>query len=218
MQHQSELRYRLHQLLSMFPEQLMQLTEREQHLSLKIYELLSHGAPVALSTLAEAARLREDDVRQILDQWFGVFKNDREEIVGYWGLALEKMHHRMHVNGTTLYTWCAWDSLFIPALLNTAAEVVSPCAVTGETVTLQVTPEGVTYKPDTAVMSYVKPEDCCTIDENVVANFCHKIYFFKSADVAGEWLEAHPETFLMSIEDAFRLGQEKNKLRYAAVL
>src|SRR2546425_4356157 len=35
------------------------------------------------------------------------------------------MPHRFRIDGRTLYTWCAWDSLFIPVILHREAEVES---------------------------------------------------------------------------------------------
>ena len=40
------------------------------------------------------------------------------------------MSHRFEVAGRTLYTWCAWDSLFLPQILGQEAEVESTCPLT----------------------------------------------------------------------------------------
>jgi alkylmercury lyase len=42
------------------------------------------------------------------------------------------MHHRFEINGLTLWTWCAWDSLFIPEILAQTARVASRDPETGE--------------------------------------------------------------------------------------
>jgi hypothetical protein len=62
-------------------------------------------------------------------------------VTGFWGLALSEMPHRLQVDA--LYGWCAWDTLFIPLILGKEAHVESPCATTGEIVSLTVGPDGV---------------------------------------------------------------------------
>ena len=47
---------------------------------------------------------------------------------------------RFEVDGHTLSTWCAWDTLFIPEILGCSARVTSADPENGETVHLVVTP------------------------------------------------------------------------------
>src|SRR3989442_9036358 len=42
------------------------------------------------------------------------YTDKQGRIIGFGGLAVREMPHRFKVDGRTLYTWCAWDSLFIP--------------------------------------------------------------------------------------------------------
>ncbi len=42
----------------------------------------------------------------------------RERHDEYWGLAIAETKHRLEVDGRALYTWCAWDSLFLPEILQ----------------------------------------------------------------------------------------------------
>ena len=46
-----------------------------------------------------------------------------------------------------MHTWCAWDTLFLPALLGETAEVRSTCPVTGSVVELVVAPDAVKGAP-----------------------------------------------------------------------
>ena len=58
-----------------------------------------------------------------------------------------------------MWTWCAWDSLFIPEILGRSARVTSPDPETGEIVRLVVTPDGIkSVVPDGAVVSFIQPE------------------------------------------------------------
>ena len=69
--------------------------------------------------------------------------DDHGRVVAFSGLSLTPTAHRFTVAGRTLYTWCAWDTLFLPALLGQSARVESPCPITGTAVRLEVEPSGV---------------------------------------------------------------------------
>lgn len=202
------------ELLSVIPESLLKLNSKEQKVSLKIYELLSQGLPVSMQKLTHAVNLPGNEVNDIINAWPGVFKNNEGDLIGYWGLALTEMTHQIQINDNTLYNWCAWDSLFIPPLLDKTAEITSICPVTQKKIKLKVSREGVDYIPSSAVMSFVKPQSGIKFDENVIVNFCHKIYFFSSESAAHKWEAENPETSIISIEEAFGLGQKKNELQY----
>src|SRR5260370_37014193 len=93
------------------------------------------------------------------------------------------MPHRFEVDGRTLWTWCAWDSLFIPEILGRPARVASADPDTGEIVRLVVTPDRVeSAVPDGAVVSFIPPA-AKGFDggaANVMANFCPLVFFLSS--------------------------------------
>lgn len=199
---------------SFFPEKLLELTDKKQIISLKIYELLSRGEPLPIGKLAEVVNLLENEVNEIIETWPGVFKDENGHIIGYWGLALSEMSHEIKINDKTLYNWCAWDSMFIPPLLGKTAKITSVCPVTKEKIRLTVSKEGAEFEPSSTVMSFVKPQSGIKIDESVITNFCHKIHFFSSEEAASKWVAENPDAFVISVQDAFRLGQKKNELQY----
>jgi hypothetical protein len=49
-----------------------------------------------------------------------------------------KAPFRVHVNGKTYFANCAWDSLGIPAVLHTDANIEAACSQSGEPINLQV--------------------------------------------------------------------------------
>ena len=62
---------------------------------------------------------------------------DKEgNIVGWMGLSQKDHPHKFRINGHKLATWCAWDTLFLPALLKRTAKVESTCPSTKELVRL----------------------------------------------------------------------------------
>ena len=195
-----------------------QLAVDEQRISLALYRLLAEGRPVARAALAAQVELSPAQVDAVLRGWYGVFYDEAEAVIGYWGLTLSPGKHRFQVHGRDLYTWCAWDTLFIPQLLHAVAEVESPCPVTGEAIQLTVGPEGIALaNPESAVVSFVTP-DRARIEENVVRNFCHYVYFFHTARSAELWRAQHPGTRLLTLHEAWWLGREKNAIQYGGVL
>lgn len=74
---------------------------------------LAEGHPVSVATLAQRCAVSESQVAHTLAVWPGVFQDEDANVVGFWGLALGEMAYRYTVGGRQLYTWCAWDTLFI---------------------------------------------------------------------------------------------------------
>lgn len=193
---------------------LPKLSEREQKISLELYRLLAEGLPVSRQQLAATLNLPVDVIKETLTQWWGVYYDGEERITGYWGLALPQMAHRLLIGGKTLYAWYAWDTLFIPELLGQPVRVESNCPKTRRKIQLTVAPQGVRHlDPPGAVMSLLTPE-AARVRENVVANFCHYVHFFRSYEAGQDWTLEHPGTFVVSIEEAYALGKGKNAAQY----
>ncbi len=105
------------------------MTDEERRLGLEIYRELAHGEPVLRADLAEALEVPAPTVDELLERpnLKCLTYTDREgQIIGFGGLAVREMPHRFKVDGRTLYTWCARDSLFTPGILRLEADVESP--------------------------------------------------------------------------------------------
>jgi len=197
-------------LTDLFPT----LTQQEQKIALKLYQLLAKGNPLFLAALSKTLGYSEEVVKSTLKEWYGVYYDDSGDVVGFWGLALPEMNHRFMINGKTLYTWCAWDSLFIPELIQRTSQVESTCPVSGNKICLTVSPNKIEkVEPNGAVMSLITPE-VRKIREDVIVNFCHYVHFFYSSNLGEEWISQNAGTFLLSIHDAFSLGHLKNLGRF----
>ncbi len=190
----------------------------QQRLALALYRGLATGLPVEVSRLAGFAELSRAEIEQILHDWPGVFFDDEGRVIGFWGIALAEMPHRMRVNGQTVFAWCAWDTLFIPRLLDRTVRVDSACPVTGEAIRLVVTPDRVEPIGRREIpVSFLTP-DPEKIRQDVTTSFCHYVFFFASPAAADEWVAANPGTFLLTLESAFSLGEAVNLARYGQVL
>ena len=145
----------------------------------------------------------------------GIDYDDAGSIIGYWGLSLSETNYRFEVDGCSLYTWCAWDALFIPAIIRKTAIVTSHCPVTGSPIRLTVSASGVeSVNSSNTVVSFIKPETVNT-QKSIVKNFCHYVYFFNSEGTGAQWVSANPGTFLITLKEAFAFGYRKNELQYA---
>jgi hypothetical protein len=71
------------------------LTLDEQRLAVAVYRLLAHGQPVTVDTAAATAGIPSAQAEQTIRSWAAVFRDDRNQIIGFWGLALERMPHRL---------------------------------------------------------------------------------------------------------------------------
>jgi alkylmercury lyase len=193
------------------------LSEQEQHLFLTLYRLLATGRLVDTSALAESARLSVDAVRAALERLPGVYTDDRQRVIGFWGLSIEPMPHRMIVNSQTLYAWCAWDTLFLPELLRAAAEIESRCPTTGRRITLTVDCTQVTSQdPAETVLSFLHRDQ--PFDADTIRTFCHYVHFFVNPDAAAEWTAHREGTFTLSLADGSEIARLTNRARFPTII
>ena len=202
----------------------LQLSEDQQVVALGLYRELAKGTPVRRGQLASTLGIQTSEVNEALDSdalSCLTFHDDQKAIVGFGGLAVVEMGHKLIVNGQKLYTWCAWDALFIPELLDTTAEVESICPETRSTVRLRVAPNGVeAIEPTETVVSFLLP-DALRIGQTAaetIKSFCHFVYFLVSPEAGHTWTERHGGTFVLSLDDAFALAQMLNTHRFGSVL
>lgn len=207
-------------LVHKFLEEFINLNPEQQQISIQTYRLLVKGEPLSAEQIGAVLNLSIEAVKETLNhQTGGVFYDESDRIIGYLGLTPNEMAFRFEVEGQQMFTWCAWDALFIPELIGQTAHVESICPITKETIQLKVTPSGVTeITPTSAVMSYVETE-ADNLRADVIKSFCHYVLFFSSEEAGSQWIR-DPEGMysLFSIEDAFRLGQVKNQIQYKEAL
>ncbi len=198
------------QILGAFPV----LDGSGRRLSLAVYRWLAHGAPVSPSALADRLEMPLEVVSRQLRAWPGVYYDGEQRIIGFWGLTIAAMPHRLRAGRRELYAWCAWDTLFLPALMSATLEVESACRASGDPVRLRVSPHALeSAQPAGLVVSFLLP-DAAAMNANVITSFCHYVHFFRSREAARPWLEQHREAFLLPLADAHELGRLVNQARY----
>jgi alkylmercury lyase len=193
------------------------LVDDEQRLFLALYRQLATGQPVAAADLADVAGQPPDQVREALEGLPGVFTDEQGRVIGFWGLSIRPMPHRLTINRRTLYTWCAWDTLFLPELLGATAEVESTCPVTGKRINLTVDGTDVTSRhPDETVLSFLHRDQ--PFDADTIKTFCHYVHFFANPEAAAKWTTQHDGTFTLSLADGSAIAKLTNRQRYPTIL
>jgi alkylmercury lyase len=201
-------------LLNAFPEEFVKIKPREQQLAITLYRLLALGEAVSHTQLATASSIALTDVEQLLAQWLGVYHDKEGKITGFWGLSLTETAHQLTVNGRRLYAWCAWDTLFLPALLGTSVHIHSFCAHSKQDIRLIIDPKSIiSLDPKTLVLSFSTP-DKNGFRKDVVSSFCCSVLFFAQQKFAEQWLKKHPKHFIISFEHAYQLAEMINQQKF----
>jgi alkylmercury lyase len=165
-----------------------------------LIRLVARGKPVQVTDVAAASGLPVADVEAALRAQPGTDWDETGDIVGF-GLTLRPTAHRFIVSERTLYTFCATDALFFPAILGVPAVVGSHCPATGRPIRIELTPQAVeSIDPHaTVVTELLDPR----LVGDVRANVCDQGRFYASADAASAWLSAHPGGQVLTVSDAF---------------
>ncbi len=178
----------LHSLANAIERARPEVTETDRRITSALYRLFSGGQPVAAAELAAAAELSESEVETRLEKWPGVCRDERDRVVGFWGLTgLEMPPHEIFLDGGKLWAWCAWDTPFPPRRLGARLDVHSRCPTTGQEIMLRVAPEDVeSVEPATAVVSFLEPSH--PFDAEVISSFCHYVHFLVDGEAGERWI------------------------------
>lgn len=165
---------------------------------------IAKGSAVSIEVLAKRLRWPAERVVAALDQTPSTEYDDLGRLIGY-GVTQRETPHSFEVDGRRLYTWCALDALMFPAVIGQTAHVRSRCPQTGAPVTLTIAPnEVLALKPAGAALSLLPPG----AQEDIRSAFCCHVHFFVSHQAGEDWRLQRPGAEIVSVEDAFRLGQE----------
>lgn len=212
---------KLNSFLQAFLIKFINLSDFERKISIKIYRELAKGKSVSMSNIAASLGFTFEKVRKVINEWPGVFYDESKNIIGYWGLTIEKMSHSFNVDDVTLSTWCAWDALFIPQILGKTAEIKSEDPNTKEKIQFSISPNGIeNIDPPGAVVSFMVP-DTNKIRADIINSFCHYVHFFSSIDSANGWISysaKKDELIVLSLNEAFDIGSQKNRQQYKELI
>jgi alkylmercury lyase len=195
-----------HSSLETIAERLVAHLECVQNeLCLPIVHQVARGKPLTKAALGASLQMSQDELEQRLVHVPDTEFDQQGNIVG-WGVTLLPTRHHFQIDGKSLFTWCAFDTVLFPPSLGKAARIQSTCPVTGQPVTFVATPSGriKDLTPEGLVLSLIIPaqrNDC------VRATFCEQSLFFQSEQAASSWLSTHPDALILSVEEAALVGK-----------
>lgn len=168
-----------------------------------LLRLLAEGEPVTVPELAAASGQSENTIRQGLAAVPDTEYDEEGRVIGL-ALTMRPTPHRFTAAGEQLYTWCALDTLFLPALIGKASIIESTSPGSGTPVRVTTGADGTvkSVQPATAVVSLISPQGAGPVR----SSFCNQIHYFASREDAQPWLEVHPGGEVLDIEAAHRAG------------
>ncbi|MBW8015734.1 MAG: MerR family transcriptional regulator [Planctomycetes bacterium] len=187
----------------------LKVNPQTRQVCIQLYRQLACGKPVLLENVASLSNITVACTKKILEKWaISAIEYDEEgKVVAFGGLTLKPTPHILIIEEETLYTWCAFDTLFIPHILHKHALVKSRCPVSQDNISFTVTSGGIKEcEPDTTFISLVTPK-VSHLKGNVRGCFCCNIHFFSTEDTALSWLTGHDRAFIVSINEASELAQ-----------
>ncbi|MGH8303566.1 MAG: organomercurial lyase MerB [Steroidobacteraceae bacterium] len=165
-----------------------------------LVRLLARGKPVEIAEIAEFAQRPVAEVERVLRAQPGTDWDDEGRLLGF-GLTMRPTEHRYIVDGRTLYTWCATDTLLFTLILGMAAVAESTCPATGQPIRVELDPEAViSVEPGEAVIS--ERHQGAEVG-NLRSEVCDEGHFYASRVAAQGWVAEHPEGEVLSVTDAF---------------
>jgi alkylmercury lyase len=171
-------------------------------------QLAREAKPLDTARLAPSLGRPEREVEEGIASLPWVVRDDRDRVVGLWGLTLIETPHRLRIVGGDLFAFCAMDALYLPFLLGERIGIESTCPTTGQPITLTVSPDGLgDVSPAGAAVSVRIPAEGFTAEAiQVIENACHFVHFFASERAAEQWTAERDRTSVVSIQDAFELA------------
>ncbi|WP_338250740.1 organomercurial lyase [Dictyobacter halimunensis] len=135
--------------------------------------MVETGQPLSLMHLAERSQMSQEKLAAHLARVSDAEFDEQGDIVG-WGITLLPTQHQFVLSELLLFTWCAFDTVLFPPLLQVEAHVQSECSATSQPITFVATPEGIAdLLPVTSVLSLILPtERCECVRSTSVSNPC----------------------------------------------
>lgn len=187
-----------------------------QEASLVIYRALATGHPVDLNDIARTLGFTRPGLEQILALLppSTIDYDQLGKIVGFVGFSLKPANHGFFIGSKEFYTWCVFDALFLPSLLQSNARLVTACPQTGEKIEVYLSDQTVlSASPGAPVMSLVATtgEDCC---HDIRSVFCNHVNLFRDQHAFDEWSKGKTGIIAVPLKEAFAMALQRNAWRY----
>lgn len=190
-----------------------------QCMSVAVYRMLSEGTTPNFNEIGRALNMDREQVT-------GLFSNipksayefgDDEKLVGFIGLSVTPAPHTFIVGERTLYTWCAFDALFLPEIIGKTAFLKTTCPSTEKPIELLIDANGVQKAdPRSCVLSIVSPDikACC---DDLRGAFCNQVNLFINESAFHSWPEKRADSFCVDLTKASQFARQRNEARFPDV-
>lgn len=190
---------------------LPNLKKEERQISKFLYQKLALGRSVTIETIANELKNSIQHIQDHLKQMAYVEYNKASEISAYRGVTLTQTNHYVSHNNSKVYTWCAFDTLFLADLLVKPVSISSNCPTCCKAIAFTVTDRDLTSLEDTdIVMSFIIPNkiDYC---EDLQNTFCCKVHFFCNDQCGSDWKNLSAKIGFFGLAESLVIAQERNR-------
>jgi alkylmercury lyase len=172
--------------------------------------LLANGRPVTPEALAAVMGIAIEEARSYIDIARSMGLEVEDGAVVGAVLTLRPTPYCFRVRGNDLHTWCGFDALFLPIMLDEPAQVASTCPVTGRPIRLTVQADGTVSEaiPATMVVGIVGEQiaaSCSVVGPD--SAICSQMPFFASREAGKRWLADHPGVAIVDLDDACTIAR-----------
>lgn len=188
------------------PQEALELDLR---VTIKTIQALARGKPVSPNELAKIWGVPLEQVRPVLA---GAVEAGRAEVDSRGDLvsgvlSLNPTAHQISMDNQHLYAWCAYDAIYTPGVVGKTARIVSQDPVTGESIRVTITPEGVEdVRPEGTVVSVVGGKT--DMRGGPDSPRCSQMLFFGSRESANQWLQGRSNVSILTVEEAFEIARQ----------
>ena len=201
------LQLTVQQLQKLLPD----LNKDERRISKFLYQNLALGKSISVGTIAKFLQIPLQDTRAHLKQMKYVEYDAAGEISAYRGVTLNPTKHYLVHNNVNIYTWCAFDTLFLAELLAEPVRIFSNCPTCGKAVACEISDRNLINSIDSAlVMSFIIPSKV-DLSDNLQNAFCCKVHFFCNQQCGNEWLNLSPEIVFFDLVESLEIARERNR-------
>ncbi len=194
---------------------LPQLNKDCRDLSQLLYFELVKGKAVTLQHLKSISGYSEARLITLLSQLNYLHYNDDRAIVAYRGITLMPTQYRIEIDffteKTVVFTWCAFDSLFLADLLKQNLTIFAECPTCHQAIKLALannkTFDSTKYP---LYMSFILPSRD-SYNQDLVNSFCDNIHFFCNEICVVNAPNKLTYIQFFSISDAMKIAKQRNK-------
>ncbi len=181
----------------------------DMRVTIRTLQGLAKGKPVSPDQLALIWEMPLEQVHSVLAGAVaaGQAEIDAQGHLVGGVLSLNPTVHRISVDGNQLYAWCAYDAIYAPGVVGKTARIESQDPVTGESIRMTITPEGVEdVRPEGTVVSVVGGKTDMRGGPN--SPRCSQMLFFGSRESANQWLQGRSSVSILTVKEAFEIARQ----------